>query len=278
MPDDDIAPEPDPIEPDPIDLVPTEPDETELVDRLRHELGDPAAAGAGAGVDGWAGVERRAHGQAQRRRAVLAGAAAAVVLVGVAMALVLSGGNSGRTSLATAAGPSTSSNRDMILLPTGAPPDPAPSTSIVVGPPPTVVGPSGPVTTVEGTNPVTSVVTGPVTTSTTGSTGTPAGGAVDCGTAYLASGWPTTTAGSPAASACVLNAFAAGTPATYVVRAQTDGEGGHIQITTYVVVGVQRVQRTVDDTHAQPAGGVSTTTCTGLAFSMETAVAATGCA
>ncbi len=254
----------------------------ELADQLRAEFGDPAddrgAVGAGA-VGDWSSIERRAQGQSQRRRAALVGAAATVVLLGVAVALVVSSRNSGRTSLATADSRPSSPTADPAI---GTPPiphgsGPTTSTSAVLLPVITYPG-LGPVATFPTKGPATTEPASPITTPTTGAPGTTtAGGPVDCGTAYLASGWPTTTAGSPAASACILDAFAAGTPATYVVRAQTDGNGGHIQITTYVVVGVQRVQRTVDDRGAQPAGGVTTTTCTGLAFSMATAVTASGC-
>jgi len=61
------------------------------------------------------------------------------------------------------------------------------------------------------------------------------------------------------------------------VRAQTDGEGGHIEITTYQVIGVQQVRQTVDATGAQPPGGITVSVCTGLASSFATIVTTSGC-
>ena len=112
----------------------------------------------------------------------------------------------------------------------------------------------------------------PVATTTT----TNGAGQIDCGTRYLASGWPTTTVPYPGFADCIQQAFASGTSAIYVERAQTDGEGGHIEITTYEVVGARLVRRTVDSTGAQPPGGVVVSTCTGLTHDSQVVVAS-GC-
>jgi hypothetical protein len=103
-------------------------------------------------------------------------------------------------------------------------------------------------------------------------------GELDCGTLYLASGWPTTAAVSPYAFDCILDAFSTGTPARFVERAQTDGEGGHIRITTYSVIGVEEVQRVVDSTGALPPGDITTTVCTGLSHDTGSELTATDCA
>jgi hypothetical protein len=79
----------------------------------------------------------------------------------------------------------------------------------------------------------------------------------------LASGWPTTTVtnwnGGP--GRCFFDAWAAGRPATLVVREQTDGQGGHILVTTYQVLEAGRLLVTADATGAQPPGGVTQREC-----------------
>lgn len=85
-----------------------------------------------------------------------------------------------------------------------------------------------------------------------------------CGTFYAASGWPTTMAPSPALFDCIVDAFTAGTPATFAERFQTDGYGGHIEIHFYEVTGAGRVKVTVDATGAEPPGGVTVQECTSL--------------
>ena len=82
---------------------------------------------------------------------------------------------------------------------------------------------------------------------------------------------------SPTLQQCILSAFAAGTPAIYRERAQTDGQGGHIQITSYEVIGVHQVRRTVDATGAQPLGAITVSVCTGLASGSDGQLAASGC-
>lgn len=85
-----------------------------------------------------------------------------------------------------------------------------------------------------------------------------------CGTFYAASGWPTTMPPSPTLFDCIVGAFAAGTPATFAERFQTDGYGGHIEVHFYEVTGVGRVRVTVDATGAEPPGGVTIEECTSL--------------
>jgi len=119
--------------------------------------------------------------------------------------------------------------------------------------------------------------TSPVSSSTLTTTTTTPAGLVDCGTASLASGWPTTIAQSPTLAQCILGAFATGTPAIYRERAQTDGNGGHIEITIYQVTGPHQVRRTVDATGAQPPGGTTVSVCTGLVAGPDSQLAASGC-
>ncbi len=90
------------------------------------------------------------------------------------------------------------------------------------------------------------------TGSSTGLTTTPtiAGGAIDCGTFDLASGWPTTIVAPQSLYRCLDDAFRSGTPARLVLSAQTDGEGGAPVTTTYLVTGQGIVRVTVDATQA----------------------------
>ncbi len=248
--------------------------EDELRRRLRDEIGDPeASAPSPAGAPGWAAVEAAGDRRARRHRQVLGAGAAVVLVVVVGAALVAAGHRSAQTSLtsrgtastgeggSTTSGPGTSGSAPSTGLPT------TPSASMPAGPAPTT-GPGQPVTTL-GPGP------GPTVAPTTASTN-PAG-QIDCGTAYLASGWPTTFLPSPTLQQCILSAFAAGTPAIYRERAQTDGQGGHIKITIYEVIGVHQVRRTVDATGAQPPGAVTVSVCTGLASGQDGQLAASGC-
>jgi hypothetical protein len=99
----------------------------------------------------------------------------------------------------------------------------------------------------------------------------------DCGIVYLASGWPTTTAPSPTFASCLATGFTAGTPTRLVVRAQTDGAGGHILITTYQVLGPASVRVTEDATNAADRPQVVTVkTCTGLTVS-GSSISESGC-
>jgi hypothetical protein len=233
--------------------------EDHLHQQLIEEFGDPQASGPGPAGD-WTSIERQGAARTRRRRLAGAAAAAVVVLAVGAAAVALGGHRSTTTSLASrGTGPTSSQPGTTVTL--------VPTTAIA---PATVVTttPVGPVTTL---GPSTSV---PPTATTTVTT---PGGQIDCGTAYLASGWPTTIAPSPTLAQCILDAFAAGTPAIYRERAQTDGNGGHIEITTYQVTGRQKVWRTVDATGAQPPGGVTVSACTGLAAGPDSQLVASGC-
>jgi hypothetical protein len=248
--------------------------EDELRDGLRQQFGDPGSpspgpAGPAPEPGAWSTIEARAAGRDDRRRAALwLGTAAVVLLVlFVGVGHLVGGGRSNLASTGTV--PATSAPGSSLAAST--------TSSLAAGPslvPTTISGlPPGtraPVTTL---GPSTTV---PPPTSTPPTT-TPPAGVVDCGTAYLASGWPTTVLPSPTLQQCILSTFAAGTPATYAERAQTDGEGGHIQVTTYLVTGVRQVRRTVDATGAQPPGGITVSVCTGLASGPDGQLAATGC-
>jgi hypothetical protein len=88
---------------------------------------------------------------------------------------------------------------------------------------------------------------------------------IDCGIIYRASGWPTTFMVSTSYFDCLGDAFESGTPARLVDRAQTDGMGGAILITTYDVLGPGQVRVTVDATAAADRPQVVTVSmCTGL--------------
>ncbi len=244
--------------------------EAQLRDRLRQELGDPSATStappapaAGSGPPGstpatdagWAGVE--AAGAQRDRRArwlVRAGELTAVAAVLILIVVALTHAHRSSTSLQTA------SPRLTTLVPRS-------STTATARSETTATTTTVPV----NTGPTVAPTVPP--TSSTSPPGTP----IDCGTAYLASGWPTTVLPSPTLQQCILSAFAAGTPATYRERAQTDGEGGHIEITTYEVIGVNQVRRTVDATGALPPGGVTVSICTGLAAGSDGQLSASGC-
>jgi len=105
--------------------------------------------------------------------------------------------------------------------------------------------------------------TSKTTTSTTSMKTTRAKGTT-CGTDYLASGWPTTTVPGPAYAACILHAFATGRHATYREAAQTDGRGGHVEVTTYEVVGIHEVLVIVDAAKALHPGPIRERKCTVL--------------
>ena len=94
---------------------------------------------------------------------------------------------------------------------------------------------------------------------------------IDCGVIAYASGWPTTfpqnlTMG---AGKCFTDAWAAGTPARMVTRDQTDGEGGHIRITTYDVLGSGQLRVITDNRQSAPPGGITTKVCTSLTATMS---------
>ncbi len=250
--------------------------EDELHDRLHQELGDPAStdpigpAGAlGASDSGWAAIEEASERRRRRdRRLVLAATASAVVVV-VAVALVLAthSDRSSRIALRTGSGPTT-------VVPGSSSTSSGASTSV----PPTTFVPATVTTRGPGQTTIPVTTTGPTqTTSAPTTSSTTPTGQIDCGTAYLASGWPTTTVPSPAVQQCILSAFSAGTAAIYRERAQTDGEGGHIQITTYEVIGVRQVRRTVDATGAQPPGAITVSVCSGLASGPDGQLAASAC-
>jgi hypothetical protein len=100
---------------------------------------------------------------------------------------------------------------------------------------------------------------------------------LDCGILYRASGWPTTFVPSTEAIACLQGAFDAGTPARLVDRAQTDGEGGAILVTTYDVLGAGVVRVTVDARQAADRPqGITVSRCTGLASEFVT-ITTSGC-
>jgi hypothetical protein len=67
-----------------------------------------------------------------------------------------------------------------------------------------------------------------------------------------------------------------GQPAVFVEYAPTDNQGGHNQVTTYEVLSRDQVIVTVDDTGAQPPGGIIKSICTGLT-GMFDGVTPTGC-
>lgn len=101
--------------------------------------------------------------------------------------------------------------------------------------------------------------------------------AVDCGILYRAAGWPTTLLPSVQAITCLQDAFDAGTPARLVDRAQTDGEGGAILVTTYDILGPGNVRVTVDAREAADRPrGITVSECTGLATELVT-IAPSGC-
>jgi hypothetical protein len=88
----------------------------------------------------------------------------------------------------------------------------------------------------------------------------------NCGTIAYASGWPTTFLVSleTGVGQCFLDAWAAGTPARLVTRDQTDGQGGHIAITTYDVLGPGQLRVTTDGRQRATPQPVTTELCTGL--------------
>jgi hypothetical protein len=91
----------------------------------------------------------------------------------------------------------------------------------------------------------------------------------NCGVYSPYSGWPTTMPPNPNVNPtrCILDAWAAGTPARYVVRMATDTQAGHIVITYYDVLGAGRVRVTEDARQALPPGGTSTVVCSTLTAS-----------
>jgi hypothetical protein len=92
----------------------------------------------------------------------------------------------------------------------------------------------------------------------------------DCGTIAYASGWPTTMLVDLqfGAGKCFLDAWAAGQPARVTTRDQTDGQGGHIRIVIYDVLGAGQLRVITDSRQAVGAGGITTQRCTSLTASM----------
>jgi hypothetical protein len=92
----------------------------------------------------------------------------------------------------------------------------------------------------------------------------------DCGTILYSTGWPTVppiTLGR--AGECFMGHWATGTPARITTRDQTDGNGGHIRIVIYDVLGTGQLRITTDNRQAQPPGPVVSQRCTGLTASIS---------
>jgi hypothetical protein len=243
--------------------------EDRLHSELHRELGDPDLIGSrsddAVSVEaGWAAVQERKVARDVHRRRVLAGVSAlgAILVLGIgALLTTLSGPASVTTAAGTTSSSASGSTAGASTTTTGHPHGSTP------GAPTTSTSTPDTATTIPAS-----------TTGSTGTTGTTTtGNPYDCGTAYLASGWPTTMAQSPVMQQCILDHFASGQPAVYAERAQTDGEGGHIEITTYDVIGVHRVRRTVDARGAQPPGGITVSVCTGLSGNLGGPITASGC-
>jgi hypothetical protein len=113
-----------------------------------------------------------------------------------------------------------------------------------------------------------------VTTAPPVPTSVPVSG--NCGTLFLASGWPTTTMPDPQTTTCIYAALGAGRSARLTEVAETDGEGGHPRVTTFRVTARNRLLVTINNTKAKPRGAVQKWGCTGLAARADELVA-TGC-
>jgi hypothetical protein len=98
----------------------------------------------------------------------------------------------------------------------------------------------------------------------------------DCGAHFLAGGWPTTTTLAQQTTTCIEAALRIGRSATLTEVAQTDGQGGHLRVTTFRVTARNRLLVTINSTKAKPQGTVQKWRCTGLATSGDELVA-TGC-
>jgi hypothetical protein len=100
-----------------------------------------------------------------------------------------------------------------------------------------------------------------------------------CGTIAYASGWPTTLVVNieTGAGRCLLDAWAAGTPARLVTRDQTDGRGDHILIRIYDVLGTGQLRVVTDPRQTVDGGDVTVERCTGLTHS-STRLQPEGCA
>jgi hypothetical protein len=98
----------------------------------------------------------------------------------------------------------------------------------------------------------------------------------NCGTYFLAEGWPTTTSIGTQATTCIGAALRRGRSAKLVEIAQTDGQGGHPRVTTFRVTARNRLLVTINNTKAKPQGTVQNWRCTGLTTS-EDELVATGC-
>jgi hypothetical protein len=108
--------------------------------------------------------------------------------------------------------------------------------------------------------------------TTTTTTTTRPGGVQNCGSFDTAAGWPTTFARQRAD--CLLNAFAAGTPARYVLYTAPSASSNRRVSNIYEVIGVQRVRVTVDAT-AYGGDTITVSECTGLTDNGN--LQATGC-
>jgi hypothetical protein len=113
-----------------------------------------------------------------------------------------------------------------------------------------------------------------VTTAPPVPTSVPTGG--NCGTFFLAGGWPTTTTIGTPATSCISAALRAGRSATLTEVAETDGRGGHPRVTTFRVTARNRLLVTINNTKAKPRGVIQKWRCTGLADQADELVA-TGC-
>jgi hypothetical protein len=121
----------------------------------------------------------------------------------------------------------------------------------------------------DGSTPIVTVTTAPPVP-----TSVPVSG--NCGTFFLAAGWPTTTTIGTPATSCIGAAIRAGRSATLTEVVQTDGQGGHPRVTTFRVTARNRLLVTINNTKAKPRGTVQKWRCTGLAARADELVA-TGC-
>jgi len=115
-----------------------------------------------------------------------------------------------------------------------------------------------------------------VTVTTAPPVPTPVPVSGNCGTLFLASGWPTTTMPDPEATTCIDAALHTGRSARLTEVAETDSLGGHPRVTTFRVTARNRLLVTINNTKAKPRGTVQKWRCTGLAAQADELVA-TGC-
>jgi hypothetical protein len=121
----------------------------------------------------------------------------------------------------------------------------------------------------DGSTPIVTVTTAPPVPTTL-----QVGG--NCGTHDLAGGWPTTTTLPQQTTTCIEAALRIGRSATLIEIAQTDGQGGHLRVTTFRVTARNRLLVTINNTKAKPRGTVQRWRCTGLTTSGDELVAS-GC-